>query len=110
MSRKHEPKNEIIDQIIDQLDLSRMTQDELFGKDGLARYLTSRLLNKVLHYSLCYPVYLIYLNRKKYSTIHLSFSAIHLQLKEVEIFLRDSDKLCRHVQFGESENQFNQYI
>ena len=48
MSRKHEPKNEIIDQIIDQLDLSGMTQDELFGKDGLARYLTSRLLNKVL--------------------------------------------------------------
>ena len=48
MSRKHEPKNEIIDQIIEQLDLSGMTQDELFGKDGLARYLTSRLLNKVL--------------------------------------------------------------
>ena len=51
MSRKHEPptpKNAIIDQIIDQLDLSGMTQDELFGKDGLARYLTSRLLNKVL--------------------------------------------------------------
>ena len=38
MSRKHEPKNEIIGQIIDQLDLSGMTQDELFGKDGLARY------------------------------------------------------------------------
>ena len=51
MYRKHEPptpKNAIIDQIIDQLDLSGMTQDELFGKDGLARYLTSRLLNKVL--------------------------------------------------------------
>ena len=51
MSRKHEPqtsKNEIIDQIIDQLDLSGITQDELFGKQGLARYLTSRLLNKVL--------------------------------------------------------------
>ena len=41
MSRKHEPKNEIIDQIIEQLDLSGMTQDELFGKDGLA-------INKVL--------------------------------------------------------------
>ena len=48
MSRKHEPQSEIIDQIIDQLDLSGMTQDELFGKHGLARYLTSRLLNKVL--------------------------------------------------------------
>ena len=48
MSHKHEPKNEIIDQIIDQLDLSGMTQEELFGKHGLARYLTSRLLNKVL--------------------------------------------------------------
>ncbi|MBR0232919.1 MAG: hypothetical protein IJQ47_02635 [Synergistaceae bacterium] len=42
MSRKHEAsntKNTIIDQIIDQLDLSGMTQDELFGEDGLARYL-----------------------------------------------------------------------
>ena len=51
MSREHETqtsKNEIIDQIIDQLDLSGITQDELFGKQGLARYLTSRLLNKVL--------------------------------------------------------------
>lgn len=51
MSRRHEARTartEIIDQIIDQLDLSGMTQDELFGKDGLARYLTSRLLNKVL--------------------------------------------------------------
>ena len=51
MSREHETqtsKNEIIDQIIDQLDLSGITQDELFGKQGLAKYLTSRLLNKVL--------------------------------------------------------------
>ena len=48
MSRKHKSQSEIIDQIIDQLDLSGMTQDELFGKQGLARYLTSRLLNKVL--------------------------------------------------------------
>ena len=48
MSPKHKPQNAIIDQIINQLDLSEITQDELFGKfgkEGLARYLTSHLLN-----------------------------------------------------------------
>ena len=50
MTRKHEleQKNDIIEQIISQLDLSGMTQEELFGQNGLVKALTSRLLNKVL--------------------------------------------------------------
>ena len=50
MTRKHEleQKNDIIEQIISQLDLSGMTQEELFGQNGLVKALTSRLLNRVL--------------------------------------------------------------
>ena len=50
MTRKHEleQKNDIIEQIVSQLDLSGMTQEELFGQNGLVKALTSRLLNRVL--------------------------------------------------------------
>ena len=50
MTKKHElePKDAIIEQIVSQLDLSGMTQEELFGCNGLVRCLTSRLLNRIL--------------------------------------------------------------
>ena len=50
MTKKHElePKDAIIEQIVSQLDLSGMTQEELFGDNGLVRCLTSRLLNRIL--------------------------------------------------------------
>ena len=50
MTKKHElePTDAIIEQIISQLDLSGMTQEELFGDNGLVRSLTSRLLNRIL--------------------------------------------------------------
>ena len=41
-------EKDAIDQILDQLDLHGMTQEELFGAEGLAKKLTSRLLNKAL--------------------------------------------------------------
>lgn len=37
-----------IDLLIDQLDLSGITQEEMFGEGGLIKTLTSRLLNKAL--------------------------------------------------------------
>lgn len=50
MTKKHElePKDAIIEQIVSRLDLSGMTQEELFGDNGLVRSLTSRLLNRIL--------------------------------------------------------------
>lgn len=50
MTKKHElePKDVIIEQIVSQLDLSGMTQEELFGDNGLVRSLTSRFLNRIL--------------------------------------------------------------
>lgn len=44
----HKQGKDIADQIVDQLDVAGMTQDELFGKGGLMKALTSRLINKVL--------------------------------------------------------------
>ena len=45
MTIKHElnQQNAIIKQIISQLNLSGMTQEKLFGQDGIIRNLTSRL-------------------------------------------------------------------
>ena len=48
MTRKSTKEKDVIDQVLDQLDLHGMTQEELFGADGLAKKLTSRLLNKAL--------------------------------------------------------------
>lgn len=48
MSKKSTKEKDVIDQILDQLDLHGMTQEELFGADGLAKRLTSRLVNKAL--------------------------------------------------------------
>ena len=48
MTKKSTKEKDVIDQILDQLDLHGMTQEELFGADGLAKRLTSRLLNKAL--------------------------------------------------------------
>ena len=50
MTNKHElvQQDAIIEQIISQLDLSGMTQEKLFGQDGIIKNLTSRLLNRIL--------------------------------------------------------------
>ena len=48
MTKKSTKEKDVIDQILDQLDLHSMTQEELFGADGLAKKLTSRLLSKTL--------------------------------------------------------------
>ena len=48
MTKKGTKERDAIDQILDQLDLHGMTQEELFGADGLAKKLTARLLNKAL--------------------------------------------------------------
>ena len=42
---KHElnSKDDLIEQIVSQLDLSGMTQEELLGQNGLIKALTSRL-------------------------------------------------------------------
>ena len=48
MTKKSTKEKDVIDQILDQLDLHGMTQEELFGADGLAKKLTARLLNKAL--------------------------------------------------------------
>ena len=47
MPRAPKEKDQI-DQLIDQLDLSGITQDEMFGEGGLLQTLTTRLLNKAL--------------------------------------------------------------
>ena len=62
MTKKNTKEKDVIDQILDQLDLHDMTQEELFGAAGLAKKLTSRLLNKALeaemdtHITYGYPV------------------------------------------------------
>ena len=48
MTKKHEQRDIAIEQLVSQLDLSGMTQEELFGQNGLVKVLTSRLLNRVL--------------------------------------------------------------
>lgn len=48
MTKRNKQEKDVIDQILDQLDLHGMSQEELFGKDGLAKQLTARLLNKAL--------------------------------------------------------------
>ena len=48
MYKRSTKEKDVLDEIIDQLDLHGMTQEELFGTNGLARKLTARLLNKAL--------------------------------------------------------------
>ena len=48
MTNKHEQHKELIDKIVSHLDLTGMTQDELFGQEDLIKTLTSRLLNRIL--------------------------------------------------------------
>ena len=45
MTKRNKQEKDVIDQILDQLDLHGMTQEELFGADGLAKKLTAGLLN-----------------------------------------------------------------
>ncbi|RFU93620.1 IS256 family transposase [Sphaerochaeta halotolerans] len=48
MTKKNKREKDAIDDIVDQLDLNGVTQDELFGADGLVKALTARILNKAL--------------------------------------------------------------
>jgi transposase-like protein len=48
MAKRNKREKDAIDGIVDQLDLNGVTQDELFGQDGLVKALTSRILNKAL--------------------------------------------------------------
>jgi putative transposase len=48
MAKRNKREKDVIDNIVDQLDLRGVTQDELFGKDGLVKALTSRILGKAL--------------------------------------------------------------
>ena len=48
MSPKSTKEKDVIDQLLDQFDLHGMTQDELFGPEGLMKKLSSRILNKAL--------------------------------------------------------------
>ncbi len=48
MAKKNKPEKDAIDQIVDQLDLQGVTQEELFGEDGLVKMLTAKILNKAL--------------------------------------------------------------
>jgi transposase-like protein len=49
MARKREKKEkDIIDQMLDNIDLSGLTQDEVVGQGGLIKQLTGRILQKAL--------------------------------------------------------------
>ena len=48
MTKKSTKEKDAIYQIFDQLDLHGMTQEKLFGAEGLTKKLTARLLNKAL--------------------------------------------------------------
>lgn len=48
MAKRNKQEKDALDNIIDQLDLNGVTQEELFGEDGLVKALTSRILNKAL--------------------------------------------------------------
>ena len=50
MTAKREKKEkDVIDLMLDQLDFHGMTKDELTGKDGLLRQLTSRFYERILN-------------------------------------------------------------
>ena len=48
MAKRNKREKDALDNIIDQLDLNGVTQEELFGENGLVKALTSRILNKAL--------------------------------------------------------------
>ena len=45
---KRKMEKDALDQIVDQLDLSGITQEQMFGPDGLIKALSARILNKAL--------------------------------------------------------------
>ena len=48
MAKRNKREKDAIDNIVDQLDLNGLTQNKLFGENGLVKALTSRILNKAL--------------------------------------------------------------
>ncbi|MPN38959.1 hypothetical protein SDC9_186484 [bioreactor metagenome] len=48
MAKRNKREKDAFDNIIDQLDFNGVTQEELFGEDGLVKALTSLILNKAL--------------------------------------------------------------
>jgi transposase-like protein len=50
MASTRKPKEkDLIDQILDQIDLHRMTQEEVLGQEGLLKQLTGKLLSRVMN-------------------------------------------------------------
>ena len=48
-AKRQRREKDVIDQMLDQLDFHGMTQEELTGKDGLLRQLTSRFYERILN-------------------------------------------------------------
>lgn len=48
-AKRQKKEKDVIDLMLDQLDFHGMTRDELTGKDGLLRQLTSRFYERILN-------------------------------------------------------------
>jgi hypothetical protein len=48
MARQEEPKNEMVEKLLDQMDFHGLPQEEVLGKDGLIKALTKRVLERAL--------------------------------------------------------------
>ena len=48
-AKRQKKEKDVIDLMLDQLDFHGMTKDELTGKDGLLRQLTSRFYERILN-------------------------------------------------------------
>lgn len=48
MAKEKEPKNEIVEKLLDQIDFHGLSQEEVLGKDGLIKTLTKRVLERAL--------------------------------------------------------------
>lgn len=48
MARQEEPKNEMVEKLLDQIDFHGLSQEEVLGKDGLIKALTKRVLERAL--------------------------------------------------------------
>jgi len=48
MAKEKEPKKEIVEKLLDQIDFHGLSQEEVLGKDGLIKTLTKRVLERAL--------------------------------------------------------------
>jgi len=54
MAKEKEPKNEIVEKLLDQIDFHGLSQEEVLGKDGLIKTLTKRVLERALESEMDY--------------------------------------------------------